>query len=123
TGEIGFQLGPRLNAAGRLGTAEDALRLLLTDDPGEARTLALELDRRNRERQQVEQETLEAAEAALGDPSDRFAIILGQPGWYPGVLGIVAARLSRRHHRPTWIIGFDEEGIGKGSGRSIEGAP
>jgi len=123
TGEVGFQLAPRLNAAGRLGTAEEALRLLLTDDPGEARTLALELDRRNRERQQVEQETLEAAEAALGDPAERFAIVLGQPGWHPGVLGIVAARLSRRHHRPTWIIGFDEEGIGKGSGRSIEGAP
>lgn len=123
TSEVGFQLAPRLNAAGRLGTAEEALRLLLTDDPGEARTLALELDRRNRERQRVEEETLKAAETALGDPAERFAIVLGGPGWHPGVLGIVAARLSRRHHRPTWIIGFDEEGLGKGSGRSIEGAP
>ena len=123
-GDVGFRLGPRLNAAGRLGTAEDALRLLLAEDLGEARALAVGLDRQNQERQLVEQRTLRAAEkmtAEIFDPARDAAIVVGGDGWHPGVLGIVSARLTRTHHRPSFVIGFDENGIGKGSGRSIEG--
>lgn len=120
---IGFRLGPRLNAAGRLTTAEKALRLLLTTDPGEALALAGELDGQNRERQSVEREIVQAAEARSEEQklSDASAIVLGDRAWHPGVLGIVASRLARNHHRPTIIVGFDEAGLGKGSGRSIPG--
>ena len=121
-GHLGFHLGPRLNAAGRLGTARDSLELLLTDDPDRARTLAHALDAQNRERQGVERETLLEAERQIGtNPAAAAAIVCGAPGWHPGVLGIVAARLCKKHHRPTLVIGFDETGIGKGSGRSIDG--
>ena len=123
-GDVGFRLGPRLNAAGRLGTAEDALRLLLSEDLSEARTLAVSLDRQNQERQLVEQRMLRAAEAMVAssfDPERDAAIVIGETGWHPGVLGIIASRISKSFHRPTFVIGFDEAGIGKGSGRSIEG--
>lgn len=122
--DVGFRLGPRLNAAGRLGTAEDALRLLLAEDMGEARDLAVSLDRQNQERQLVEQQILRNAEkmtAEIFDPERDAAIVVGGDGWHPGVLGIVASRLTRTHHRPSFVIGFDESGTGKGSGRSIEG--
>ncbi len=121
---VGFNLGPRLNAAGRLGTAEDALNLLMAEDPLAARDIAASLDRQNRERQVVQARALAEAEQMLAlefDPARDAAIVLGKAGWHPGVLGIVAGRLSRTHHRPTLIVGFDENGIGKGSGRSIEG--
>ncbi len=121
---IGFRLGPRLNAAGRLSTAEKALRLLLTADPNEANTLARELDQQNRERQEVEREIFAAAEEKIQseyDATQHAAIVVGARGWHPGVLGIVASRLMRKYHRPTLVIGFDEAGLGKGSGRSIEG--
>lgn len=124
TSDIGFRLGPRLNAAGRLRTAEDALELLLTDHPERARTLATALDTENRERQKVEQAILQQAEERLLAAFVRerdAAIILGDDAWHPGVLGIVASRLSKAHHRPAFVIGFDENGWGKGSGRSIEG--
>lgn len=120
--DIGFRIGPRLNAAGRLGTAQEALELLLTDDLLRARALARSLDTQNRERQQVEQQVLEQAEAQLaasGTPG--AAIVLYGDGWHPGVLGIVASRIGRTHYRPTIVIGFDGDGLGKGSGRSIEG--
>jgi len=122
--DIGFRLGPRLNAAGRLSTAEKSLRLLLTRDVAEAATLATELDQKNRERQDVEKQTLDAAIEELEDrfdPARDAAIVVGARGWHPGVLGIVASRIARRYHRPTIVIGFDENGVGKGSGRSIEG--
>lgn len=124
---IGFRLGPRLNAAGRLGTAQAALELLMTDDEGRARELATQLDTQNRERQTVEQQTLVEAQTQLallcGEDGvlPHAAIVVGARGWHPGVLGIVASRLMRSHHRPTLVIGFDEKGVGKGSGRSIEG--
>ena len=121
---VGFQLGPRLNAAGRLGTAEDALNLLLAEDLPTARGLAEGLDRQNRDRQTVQAQTLEEAEEMLAlefDPARDAAIVLAKEGWHHGVLGIVAGRLMKNHHRPTFIIGFDENGIGKGSGRSIDG--
>jgi single-stranded-DNA-specific exonuclease len=122
--DIGYRLGPRLNAAGRLSTAEKSLRLLLTHDETEATTLAAELDGQNRERQEVEKQIFEAALQKIEDQFDAArdaAIVVGARSWHPGVLGIVASRIARRYHRPTIVIGFDENGIGKGSGRSIEG--
>jgi len=122
TAEVGFRLGPRLNAAGRLHTAEAALKLLITEDPGEARRIARELDVCNRERQDLEQHVLEAALAALEknfDPSRDCAVVVGGDGWHSGVVGIVASRLCRKYHRPAIVIGFDDEGGGHGSGRSI----
>ncbi|MCB1229873.1 MAG: single-stranded-DNA-specific exonuclease RecJ [Verrucomicrobiae bacterium] len=122
--DIGFKLGPRLNAAGRLDTAEASLELLLTDDPNLARTLASELDRRNRERQTLEQHTREEAESqilTLTNEERNSGIVVGARGWHPGVVGIVASRIMKQYHRPTFVIGFDENGVGKGSGRSVPG--
>lgn len=122
--DIGFRLGPRLNAAGRLSTAEKSLTLLLTQNELEATELAEFLDQQNRERQTVEKEIVCAAEKKIAsefDPARDAAIVVGERGWHPGVLGIVASRISRKHHRPAIVIGFDQDGLGKGSGRSIEG--
>lgn len=124
--DIGFRLGPRLNAAGRLDSALAALELLQTPDGDRARVLADTLDRHNRDRQAVEQRTLLEAQAQLTQLGEDWcekthAIVVGAEGWHPGVLGIVASRLMRRHHRPALVVGFDEAGVGKGSGRSIEG--
>ena len=122
--DIGFRLGPRLNAAGRLSTAEKALRLLLTSDEDEATELAALLDAQNRERQGVERKILSEAEEKLTklfDPDRDAAIVLGSRDWHPGVLGIVASRLARKYHRPTILAAFDSSGLGKGSGRSIDG--
>ncbi|HEY1581759.1 MAG TPA: single-stranded-DNA-specific exonuclease RecJ [Chthoniobacterales bacterium] len=120
---IGFRIGPRLNAAGRLTNAEKALHLLLTTDSTEARQLAAELDGQNRERQSLEREIARVAEEKIArkELGDATAIVLGERGWHPGVLGIVASRIARSYHRPAIIIGFDDTGCGKGSGRSIEG--
>ena len=122
--DIGFRLGPRLNAAGRLATAEKALRLLLTTDEAEAAELAALLDVQNRERQAVEKEIFAAADEQVSrsfDPTRDAAIVAGARDWHPGVLGIVASRLVRKYHRPAIVIGFDSSGLGKGSGRSIDG--
>jgi single-stranded-DNA-specific exonuclease len=121
--DIGFRLGPRLNAAGRLTTAEKALQLLLTRDEGEAVELAALLDGQNLERRNVEKKICDEAEKELGgtfNPDRDAAIVVGAREWHPGVLGIVASRLARTHHRPTVVVGFDSAGLGKGSGRSIE---
>jgi single-stranded-DNA-specific exonuclease len=122
--DIGFRLGPRLNAAGRLTTAEKALQILLTRDETEATELAALLDAQNRERQGVEKKICGEAEEELGkifNPERDAAIVVGARDWHPGVLGIVASRLARKYHRPTLVVGFDSSGLGKGSGRSIEG--
>jgi single-stranded-DNA-specific exonuclease len=124
TEDIGFRLGPRLNAAGRLSTAEKALQLLLTKDEVEAAALAEFLDKQNRERQEVEKQTFLAADEQIArefDPARDAAIVVGARDWHAGVLGIVASRIVRKYHRPSIVIGFDESGTGKGSGRSIEG--
>jgi single-stranded-DNA-specific exonuclease len=121
---IGFCLGPRLNAAGRLATAEKALRLLLTSDESEAAELAALLDAQNRDRQTVERQIYEEAEKQLGEQFELerdAAIVLGSRDWHPGVLGIVASRVARKYHRPTILVAFDAAGLGKGSGRSIAG--
>ena len=122
--DIGFRLGPRLNAAGRLSTAEKSLQLLLTKDEIEAAALADFLDKQNRARQEIEKQVLFAAEEQISrefDPMRDAAIVVGAHEWHAGVLGIVASRISRKYHRPAIVIGFDANGIGKGSGRSIEG--
>ena len=123
TDDIGFRLGPRLNAAGRLSTAEKSLRLLLTRDEAEAGELAEFLDKQNRERQEVEKQIFAAAEEKIAAEfnSDHAAIVVSARGWHPGVLGIVASRIAHKYHRPTIVIGVDDYGVGKGSGRSIEG--
>ncbi|PYL35927.1 MAG: single-stranded-DNA-specific exonuclease RecJ [Verrucomicrobia bacterium] len=124
TEDIGYRLGPRLNAAGRLSTAEKSLRLLLTQDGAEATELAEFLDRQNRERQEVEKRIFAAAEEKIAkefDPSRDAAIVVFERDWHPGVLGIVASRIVHKYHRPAIVIGLDENGVGKGSGRSIEG--
>jgi single-stranded-DNA-specific exonuclease len=123
-GDIGFRLGPRLNAAGRLATAEKALELLLTREETKATELAALLDAQNRERQGVEKRIYSEAEEELRkifNPERDAAIVAGARDWHPGVLGIVASRLARKYHRPTVMVGFDSTGLGKGSGRSIEG--
>jgi single-stranded-DNA-specific exonuclease len=122
--DIGFRLGPRINAAGRLGTAQAALQLLLTNDPAEATRLAASLDAQNRERQAVERQVAIEVERWVEsnfDATQHATIVAGSRDWHQGVLGIVASRVMRRHHRPTLVVGFDESGHGKGSGRSIEG--
>lgn len=124
--DVGFKVGPRINAAGRLGSATEALSLLLTGDANEATRLAAHLDRQNRERQAVERDVTLQAEEWVGDhfdPARHATIVAGRRDWHQGVVGIVASRISRRWHRPTLIIGFDDTGAGKGSGRSIEGLP
>lgn len=123
-GDVGFMLGPRLNAAGRLGTAQDALELLLTEDSGRAREIAHDLDTQNRERRMVEERVVMEAEKQISgwfNPSSHAAIVVGAAGWHPGVIGIAASRVQKRYHRPTFVIAFDEGGVGKGSGRSVEG--
>jgi single-stranded-DNA-specific exonuclease len=121
---IGFQIGPRLNAMGRLSDALASLELLLTEDPARAHELAATLDQCNRERQEIEQRTFEEAAARLaGVEPLPLSIVLAQDGWHIGVIGIVAARVMRQFHRPTAIIGLDGNGLGKGSCRSVEGFP
>ncbi len=124
TEDIGYRLGPRLNAAGRLSTAEKSLQLLLTNNESEAAEFAEFLDKQNRERQQVEKQIFAAVEEKISkefDPARDAAIVVWSRGWHAGVLGIVASRVAHKYHRPTIVIGIDENGVGKGSGRSIEG--
>ena len=122
--DVGFRIGPRLNAAGRMDVPEDALETLTTDCRRLARDLALKLDDYNRERQAFENRIRTDAVDMLNegfDPQRDPVIVLGSRTWHHGVVGIVASRLMRQYHKPTFIIAIDEDGIGKGSGRSIEG--
>ncbi|MFM7606218.1 MAG: single-stranded-DNA-specific exonuclease RecJ [Prosthecobacter sp.] len=124
THHVSFRLGPRLNAAGRLDTASTALELLLANETDKAAELANLLEAHNKDRQGVEQVVHAEAEsmlATLGNLEQLSAIVLGSRNWHPGVIGIVASRISRLCHRPTILVSFDENGIGKGSGRSIPG--
>lgn len=118
----GFALGPRINAAGRISQADLGLRLLLCDDPVEARALAGTLDATNRERQAVEAGMLEAAlgQAAAQSDAGHAAMLVHGAGWHPGVVGIVAGRIKERHNRPT-CVGALTDGIVRGSGRSVPG--
>jgi single-stranded-DNA-specific exonuclease len=120
-GQVGFRLGPRINAAGRMDAAVKVVQMLTTASSDEALKIAEELDAHNRERQATEAKVLEAAlEIAGADIGDRYSLVLGEDGWHPGVLGIVASRVVERFHRPTVVVGF-LDGVGKGSARSIRG--
>lgn len=123
--DLGFRLGPRLNAAGRLDTAHAALDLLLCEDYDEAREIARDLDLQNRERQTLEQriqsEAAAQAEQWMKTETPPLSLVIASRGWHPGVVGIVAARLMRQFYRPVFVISVDEEGQGKGSGRSVPG--
>jgi single-stranded-DNA-specific exonuclease len=122
---LGFLLGPRINAGGRIGRATLGVDLLLESDPIEAGRLAAELDRLNRERQVIEIAALEQAEAeamaALGLEERGAVVVTAAEGWHPGVVGLVAARLKERYGRPAFAIALGAGGIGTGSGRSIPG--
>src|SRR4029077_4186053 len=122
---LGFLLGPRINAGGRIGRADLGARLLMEADPIEAAKIAEELDRLNRERQAIEQDTLAQAEAeamaALGIEEKGAVVITAAEGWHPGVVGLVAARLKEKFNRPAFAIALEPGGIGTGSGRSIFG--
>ena len=121
--EIGFQLGPRLNAAGRLETAQGALDLLLADSPQQAATLAQQLDFQNCERQRLERAILQEAQTRLRshfNPETDPVIVDGDASWHIGVVGIVAARLQQEYYRPTFIFGGDGQSL-RGSGRSVAG--
>jgi single-stranded-DNA-specific exonuclease len=122
-GHIGFALGPRLNAAGRMASADPALELLLTEDAGRAGALAVELDQANRERKDTEEAIARAAVEEIDSAFDGgrdFAIVVGRDDWHVGTVGIVASRLVQRYGRPAVVVGFDSgTGQGRGSCRSI----
>lgn len=120
-GDLGFALGPRINAGGRVGRSDLGVRLLTTEDEEEARGLAAELDRHNEERRAIEALVSEAAEEMCAAQGGRAVLVAAAAGWHPGVIGIVAGRLKERLGRPAVVIGLGEDGIGKGSGRSIPG--
>lgn len=120
--DVGFRIGPRLNAAGRMDEPADALATLMTDCRRLAMEMANKLEFYNRERQQLESKIRRDAERMLKDnANEEPVIVLGSREWHHGVVGIVASRLMRQHHKPTFIIAIDNNGIGKGSGRSIPG--
>jgi single-stranded-DNA-specific exonuclease len=122
-GQLGFVVAPRINAAGRLGDAAEALRLLLSEDPVEARVLAERLDGMNRERRDEDQRTLDGALELLASdfqPERDYGVVLAADGWHPGVIGIVASRIVERIHRPVVLVALNGE-TGRGSARSIPG--
>ena len=120
---LGFVLGPRVNAGGRVGAADLGARLLATDDPALACELARRLDGYNRERRDIEARTLTAAVAAVeAVPQSPVLTFVAASGWHPGVIGIVAARLKERYERPACVVAV-ADGIGRGSGRSIARLP
>jgi single-stranded-DNA-specific exonuclease len=124
-GDLAFRLGPRINAAGRLYRADAGVELMLTADDDRATSIAIELDRANRERRDTEQVVLDSAKRAKAALPDELAaapgLVLAGEGWHPGVVGIVASRLAERHSVPVVLIGIDGDGRGKGSGRSVPG--
>ena len=120
--DLGFALGPRINAGGRIGESTLGVRLLTTRDPEEARAIAQQLSALNEERRAIEPEVQEAAEAQLDGQHNMAVQILSGSGWHPGVIGIVAGRIKEKTGKPAIVIAFDEvDGTGKGSGRSISG--
>ena len=119
--DLGFALGPRINAAGRVGKSDLGVRLLTTQDPEEARAIAEELERLNLERRAIETMVCEAAEELGKAQDNRSVAVVAGEGWHPGVIGIVAGRLKEKLGRPAIVIAIDADGVGKGSGRSISG--
>jgi len=127
--DLGFALGPRINAAGRIGDSSLGVRLLTTLDPDEAKDIATRLSALNDERRAIEQAVQEAAEAQVDAQHNRAVVVVAGQGWHPGVIGIVAGRIKEKTGKPTLVIALDDgetvdidgAGMGKGSGRSIPG--
>ena len=121
--DLGFALGPRINAGGRVGEANLGVRLLTTDDPDEARAIAEQLSQLNEERRAIEAGVQQAAEAQVAGQHNRAVVLLAGAGWHPGVIGIVAGRIKEKLGKPVVVIALeaDPHGHGKGSGRSIPG--
>lgn len=118
---IAFRLAPRINAAGRLAHADLGVRLLTTESEEEAQQLAGQLEQLNRERQAIEEQTVAEALAAVDSNTTSAALVVASRKWHLGVVGIVAARLVERYHRPAVVIAINEQGLGKGSARSVPG--
>lgn len=125
TFHLAFLIGPRINAGGRIGDAALGSRLLATDDPVEARTIAETLDRLNQERQSMEQEMLAAArseaDAELAGGNGPAIVVTASSNWHPGIVGLLASRLKDHARRPAFAIAFNVNGVGTGSGRSVSG--
>ncbi|MCZ6639894.1 MAG: single-stranded-DNA-specific exonuclease RecJ [Candidatus Dadabacteria bacterium] len=122
--DLGFKLGPRINASGRMSTAENAVALFISENLGEARELAKELNEKNSNRQSTEAEIIKEAISLLeSNPTliGTNSIVLASRNWHPGIIGIVASRIVERYEKPTMLIAIGEDGVGKGSGRSLEG--
>ncbi len=118
--DLGFALGPRINAGGRIGESTLGVRLLTTTDPEEARVIAAQLSQLNEERRAIEGEVQEAAEALIAGQHNMAVQVIAGHGWHPGVIGIVAGRIKEKTGKPAVVIALDET-QGKGSGRSISG--
>ena len=120
--DLGFALGPRINAGGRVGESTLGVRLLTTEDPDEARAIAMQLSALNDDRRAIEGDVQEAANAQIDAQHNAAVLVLAGTGWHPGVIGIVAGRIKEKTGKPSLVIALDEEsGLGKGSGRSIAG--
>ncbi len=121
--DLGFALGPRINAGGRVGESTLGVRLLTTHDPDEARAIAQQLSQLNEERRAIEAEVQESAEAQIAGQHNRAVMVLAGRGWHPGIIGIVAGRIKEKTGKPAIVIALDDGGSGmaKGSGRSIAG--
>ncbi len=123
TFHLGFQLGPRINASGRIGQPMEALEMLTTSSNTTAHRIARELDDTNAERRTIEREMADEAFAEIDtyfDPQKNYGLVVAREGWHPGVVGIVASRVSRHYNRPAIIMGIEEDGSARGSCRSIE---
>ncbi len=121
---IGYGLGPRLNAAGRMGNADISLEFMLTADMKRAREIAVDLNGINRDRQKIESQIVTAAIREIDgyfDAQKHYGLVIANTDWHAGVIGIVASRLAAHYHRPVVVIAFDPSGVGRGSCRSIEG--
>ncbi|MEE8136031.1 MAG: single-stranded-DNA-specific exonuclease RecJ [Thermodesulfobacteriota bacterium] len=122
--DLGFKLGPRINASGRMSTADNAVALFISENLEEARELAKELNEKNSNRQGTEAEIIKEAISLLeSNPAliGTNSIVLASRNWHPGIIGIVASRIVERYEKPTMLIAISEDGVGKGSGRSLEG--
>ena len=119
--DLGFALGPRINAGGRVGKSDLGVRLLTTEDAEEARDIAAELDQLNNDRRVIEAGVQAEAEGRAGGQGNRAVALVSGEGWHPGVIGIVAGRLKEKMNRPAIVIALDSDGVGKGSGRSVTG--
>ncbi|PYS76845.1 MAG: single-stranded-DNA-specific exonuclease RecJ [Acidobacteria bacterium] len=120
--DLGFRLGPRINAAGRMDAARAVVELFETKDAGEARRLAEHLDARNRERRDVQQQVTERAlaEVALGGPGETSVVVVAGEGWHRGVVGLAASKICEKLGRPAVVISLEEDGTGHGSARSTD---